>query len=313
MTGTKRETKWLRPVTPAGAILLLALAVAWLVLASPAAAVDNVVSVQPARILMPPGGTIQLKVMTDPPSQTVAVWVIELAFDPDVVTAESEDCNSIDTPAGAVGASGCEVVDTDGDGKSDTAKLFGAELFTGTEAGLEVPVSLADITFHVVGQGRDCTDFRLRINIHADPDADETGALVQDGRGCVAGDAPPGGTAEPTVVEPRTSEPTPEGGADTPPFNTGGQNTGDGSTDGSQVTPAGTLPTNADGSTQSPRDATEDPEATRTQPGGVVTPPEDDDGGGVSAAVWVLVGVLVLGIAGGGAWAIARTRKPPEA
>jgi hypothetical protein len=32
----------------------------------------------------------------------------------------------------------------------------------------------------------------------------------------------------------------------------------------------------------------------------------------VSGVVWVLLGVAVLVVAGGGAWALARTRKPPE-
>src|SRR6185503_7514778 len=122
MTGKKVELKWLRPVLPAGAILLFALCGLWLSDAAPAAAVDNTVSTKPLRMLMPAGGESNIEVITDPPEQTVAVWVVELSFNPAVVAAESEDCDPINTPAGGVGASGCEIVDTNSDGAPDTAK-----------------------------------------------------------------------------------------------------------------------------------------------------------------------------------------------
>jgi hypothetical protein len=315
MTGKKVELKWLRPVVPAGAILLLALCGLWLSDAAPAAAVDNTVSTKPLRMLMPTEGEVTIEVVTDPPEQTVAVWVIELSFDPDIVSAESEDCDPINTPAGGVGASGCEIVDTDDDGVVDTAKIFGAVLFTGTEAGLQEPATLADITFEVVGEPSECVDFRLRVNIHADAEGEETGALVQDGYACIAGSgtvAPPGGTEEPTVVPPRTSEPTPEGGVTLPPV------------DGETPVPETVAPgeTQSDGSTFPP-DATRPPQTgqpSRTGAGGTggveVPTEEGDGGGGTSSIVWVLLGVGVLAVAGGGAWALARTRRspgPPEA
>lgn len=312
MTGKKVELKWLRPVLPVGAILLFALCGLWLSEAAPAAAVDNTVSTKPLRLLMPTEGEVVIEVVTDPPEQTVAVWVIELSFDPDVVAAESEDCDSINTPAGGVGASGCEIVDTDGDGAPDTAKIFGAVLFTGTEAGLEDPATLADITFQVVGNPSDCVDFRLRVNIHADAEGEETGALVQDGFACIAGSgtvAPPGGTEQPTVVAPRTSEPTPEGGVTLPPVNgdTPEPETvapGETQSDGSTFPPNATRPPRTDQPTRTGAGGT----------GGVPVPTEardGDDGGGVSGVVWVLLGVGVLAVAGGGAWALARARRAP--
>jgi hypothetical protein len=208
-----------------------------------------------------------------------------------------------------VGASGCAIVDTNGDGTRDTAKIFGAVLFTSTKKGLENPTKLADITFHVVGGPETCTDFRLKIDIHADADANETGALVQDGLGCVAGTrtpVPPGGTEQPTVASPRTSEPTPEGGVTFPPASQpGGQTNPPG---GSGATPPGGGSGSVTAGGRTPANGT----PAGTGNGGVVNPPGDEDGGGVSGIVWVILGVGVLAVAGGGAWALARSRRPSE-
>jgi hypothetical protein len=310
-----KRIEWLRPVIPAGAIIfsLLLLSIG----ARDAHAIDNVVRVDPSGAAVGPGGTFHVGVLDDPPEETLAAWVIELAFDPNIVTPI--DCRSITTPGGAVGAFDCEFTDDDDDGKDETIKMLGAVLYSRSEKGLFNESKLADITFEAVGAAASCTDLKLRILIHANSDGEETAARVQDGRACIQGDAPPTGTASPFPVTPRTSEPTPEGGSggDPPTLDPGGETgveTG-GATDSSGA------PIGGSGSTSGTGPRTTGTGVRTNQPtdaAGNVIPSDDDDG--TTTVVWLVVGVAALVIAGAGAWGIVRLRgrgpdagPPPEA
>jgi hypothetical protein len=316
----RKLSAWLRPVSPAGVVVFsLALAVHAAAGAAFAQSLENVVSVEPVGVRVAPGGSFEVAVETHPPEQSVAAWVVELAFDPAFVSAESEDCLPLATPAGAVGASGCEVVDTNGDGTVDTAKIFGAVLFGETELGLQEEAALARITF-TMAQGVDaCTILHLRITIHADAEGDETGARVRDGRVCADVTAPPAGTPEATDIPIRTSEPPPEDGATVPPLDpsTGGGATGGGGGStgggggGTAVTgaPFGTTPGSSAATSAEDEDGT---------PGLNGDNGESDGGGdagdgGVSPVIWAVLGVLALGAVGGGAWYMVRMRgnTPP--
>ena len=205
-----KQRRWLRPGVPAGAILIVLLA-ASLAVVPRAFADNNLVRIDPSGVAVAPGGSFHIGVVDDPPAASLAAWVIELTFDPAVVTTKGADCRSITTPGGAVGAFDCETADTDNDGRDETVKILGAVLFSRSQAGLMNESTLADITFQAVGGPGSCSDLKLRILIHSDAQGHETGARVQDGRVCIAGDAPPSGTASPFPETPRTSEPTPTG------------------------------------------------------------------------------------------------------
>lgn len=294
-----KRIEWLRPVIPAGAFILALLLTT---LGTPAAhAQDNVVRIEPSGVAVAPGGTFHVAVMDDPPEQTLSAWVIELAFDPNVLTPT--DCLSLTTPGGAVGAFACEFTDDDEDGKDETIKMLGAVLYSRSQEGLFNESKLADITFHAVGAPASCTDLTLRILIHADSDGEETAARVQDGRACIQDDAPLTGTASPFPVTPRTSEPTPLGGEDVPTIGPGGETGGE--TDGTtQTSPpgGGGASTSASGSrTAGTGSRTGQP----TGEGGTVVNNDDD---GTKTIVWVAVGLAALVIAGAGAWGIVRMR-----
>lgn len=293
-----KRINWLRPAIPAGAIVFALLLAA--VGTRTVHAEDNVVRVDPSGVAVAPDGTFHVAVMDDPPEQSLSAWVIEIAFDPNVVTPT--DCRSISAPGGAVGAFDCEFTDDDGDNKDETIKMLGAVLFRSSQKGLVKESKLADITFTAVGAPASCTDLKLRILIHADSDGEETAARVQDGRACVQGDAPATGTASPFPVTPRTSEPTPVGGGQPPTIGPGGQ-TGGESGGATQSVPGG-----GGGSTAASGSRT-------TSAGSRTGQPSGENGGGITTSddgtntfVWVVVGFAALIIAGAGAWGVVRMR-----
>lgn len=294
--------RWLQLVPPAGAIVLLALAA--LIGPSPALAVDNVVRIDPSGVEVAPGGSFTVKLIDDPTPASTAIWALDIVYDPAVVSTAAEDCDSIDTPPGAIGAFDCQVIDADKDGTPETVKILGVVLYTGTQTGLVNVSTLADITFRVVGEAGACTGLHLRVRSHADKDGNETGALVQDGRACIEADAPPSGTASPNPVTPRTSEPTEE---PTPPGETVAATPSGGQQNGSpgQTTPTGG-PDGNGGST--------DPAGGSGTPRPIDNGPASDDDGGTSSLVWVLAGGIVLVLAAGAAWSLVRLRgaKPPS-
>ena len=301
-----------RPALPAGVFFLAAL-LGLAFAPVPARAEANVVWLTPASVEVAPGGTFEVAVTTQPPTQSVAAWVVEVAFDPEVVIADNDGCDPIDTPGGAVGASGCQVVDSDGDGDNDAAKIFGAVLFTRSELGLRTEAVFADLTFTVVGDPGVCSDLRVRAIIYADAQGEETGALVQDGEVCIEADAPPSGTAAPkTAAPPRTSEPTPPPTGEPAGSDDGGEATGDddgvpGSTGGPQAS------SGESGAPDGATNASGQPGASQgAQPGSpaAVGNSDDDDGDGIAGVLVVVGAVFVLAVAGAGAWYLVKSRRP---
>jgi hypothetical protein len=293
---------WLRLGIPAGAILIVLLAAS--LAGVPRAFADtNLVRIDPSGVAVAPGGSFHIGVVDDPPAATLAAWVIELTFDPAVVTTKGANCRSISSPGGAVGAFDCETADTNNDGHDETVKILGAVLFSRSQAGLIDESTLADITFQAVGGPGSCSDLRLRILIHADAQGQETGARVQDGHVCIAGDAPPAGTASPFPETPRTSEPTPNGtgAVALTPGGVAGQTAQPGSSSGS-AGGSGGASGGASASGGRPTAAV----SNSGTPAAAATVASND--GGTSTAVWLVVAVAVLVIAGVGAWGIVRMR-----
>ena len=301
-----KEPLRLRLVRPAGAAILLLLLAAFVRGHSTAFALDNLVRVDPSGVEVAPNGTFHVSVVDDPPAASTAVWAIDLVYDPAVVSTSNTDCDPINTPPGAIGAFDCEVVDADKDGTNETVKIIGAVLFTGSKTGLTKESVLADIAFHTIGGAGSCSDLHLRIRSHADKDGKETGALVQDGRVCVEGSAPPVGTASENPVTPRTSEPTPV------PTLPGSSATITPAPQGSQesTAPGQTAPSGASGGSTSSAGHT-GASGTATIPPSAGGNVEEDNGGGTSPVVWVVVGGIILVLAAAGAWSIVRLRKPP--
>jgi hypothetical protein len=304
-----KQRRWLRPGGPAGAILIILLA-AFLAGVPRAFADTNLVRVDPSGVAVAPGGSFHIGVVDDPPAATLAAWVIELTFDPAVVTTKGADCRSIATPGGAVGAFDCETADTNNSGRDDTVKILGAVVFSRSGAGLTNESTLADITFQAVGGPGACSDLTLRILIHADAQGQETGARVQDGRVCIAGNAPPSGTASPFPETPRTSEPTPTG-TGAVALTPGGVNiptAQPGSSSGSGVSGQTAQPGSSSGSVGASGSGgrTTVPASNSGTPGAAAT--SQSGNGGTSTAVWLVVAVAVLVIAAVGAWGIVRLR-----
>jgi hypothetical protein len=290
-------------VRPAG-FLFLALALALAFRPGPAHADPNTVFLEPSGVEVAPGGAVTVALVADPPAQTLAIWGIDVEFDPDVVSATSRGCDSLDPLPDSQTVTACEVVDGNEDGRDDTVKLLGAMIFNDTGLGLSDPAVLAEITFNVVGGPGRCTDLRLRVEFHDDSEGEETDPLLSDGLICVEQDAPPGGTAVPHTPEARTSEPTPPGagGLTPPPLDAGGT-AGGGETPaegGGTSTSGGGTPT-GDSQNASPSDS-----ASQTPAPGESGEEGGGDGGGV--LIWALVILAVMIAAAGVAWAVVRRR-----
>ena len=280
---------------PAG-VLFLALALALAFRPGPAYADPNTVVLEPSGVEVAPGGAATVALVADPPPQTLAVWAIDVAFDPDVVTTTSRGCDSLDPLPNSQTVTVCEVTDDDANGQDDTVKVVGAMIFNDTGFGLSDPVVLADITFNVVGEPGRCTDLHLLVRFHADSEGEETNPLLSDGQICIEDGAPASGTAVPHTPGLRTSEPPPDGGPTAPQLNTdGGEPAAGGDqtpSDGSQASPADTGGVVVVGGTETLSPAV-----------------SGADDGGDGALFWILLGLGVLVAAGGVAWAVVRTRS----
>jgi hypothetical protein len=272
---------------------------------------DNVVNVNPAGIEVAPGGSVTVAIVDDPTPASTAIWAIDVVFDPTVISVPNPvtDCDSINTPGGAIGAFDCQVIDTNQDDIPDTVKVLGVVLFTGSQTGLINLSTLADITFTVVGDPGQCSDLHLRIRSHADSEGQETGARVQDGRICIEADAPPSGTVTAVPFTPRTSEPTETpgpGGNGGLPTLPGGQQS---------LSPGQTRPTDETGGgagTGTLIGRSETPDGVGGGSGG---PADDDDG--TSPLVYVGIAAVLAALAAGAAWAVIRVRSsggapPPD-
>lgn len=268
----RRIVAWLAGVTAAA----LAIHVA------PALAEANSVRIEPPRADVAANSRTRVALVAEPPPATLAAWVIEVRFDPDVVTATSRDCDPFDSPPGAAAAAGCDVVDTDGDGADDTVKAYGGVVFQSGK-GLSSTSTLATIDFTSRAAAGQCSDLLVKATAFADSSGEETNPSVSHGRICVQDGLP--GTA-PTTGGPTA---TPGDGA-----SAGGTTDGNGSASPGAI-PAGVEPA-----------ATGSPDAgdlSGGQTAGVGGAPgrdqgTDDDGPGI--VVWLLIGTGLATAAGGG-------------
>ncbi len=118
-----------RAALVAGVALLLTLG--WLAAGNPAEAVSNSVSIAPATATVTPGGSVTLELRAEPPAEGVAAWVVEVGFDPAIVTTTTAQCDSMDGPPGSTNVFDCETIDTDEppDGTEDAVAVVGGVVF----------------------------------------------------------------------------------------------------------------------------------------------------------------------------------------
>lgn len=173
---------------PAIALALVVAAVALLLLASQQQAEAggaNSLAISPATRDVGVGGSTTVDLVSMAPTESLAAWVIDVEYDPTVVSFAS--CDSIDNPPGAVAVSDCDSADKSGGPEDETVVSVGGILFPSTERGLDGTNTLATIEFDAVGEVDDCTDLTITVIDHLgpDPQADSTNPTVTNGEICI--------------------------------------------------------------------------------------------------------------------------------
>ncbi|MEX2390974.1 MAG: hypothetical protein WD904_05195 [Dehalococcoidia bacterium] len=173
---------------PALVLILALVAVSTLFLASHAvtdAGTFNTLAIDPAHSDVNEGGSTSVELVSNAPAESLAAWVVEIAFDPAVVSFGS--CTSIANPPGSVAATACESKDTGGSADDDTVVSVGGILFSDTERGLDGANTLATMEFDAVGDIDDCTDLTISVTSHLGPDPNgaETNPSLTHGEICI--------------------------------------------------------------------------------------------------------------------------------
>ena len=135
------------------------------------------------------GSSSSVKLVVDPGADSLAVWVVEIAYDPEVVTFNS--CTSVPSPAGASAVSDCQAKDTGGSPDDDTVVSIGGVLFSDTGRGLDGETILATVKFDAVGGVGECSDLTIDVvaQLGPDPDGGESDPVVANGKICIVEDA----------------------------------------------------------------------------------------------------------------------------
>ncbi len=145
----------------------------------------NSLAISPADREIGVGATASVALVSMPPAESLATWVIDVVFDPAVVSVDS--CTPAASPPGSVFVSACEVDDQEGGPDEETVVVLGGILFTDTERGFDGETTLASIIFSAVGAIGECSDLTINIVSHLgpDPEGSETNPTTTDGEICV--------------------------------------------------------------------------------------------------------------------------------
>ena len=148
----------------------------------------NSLAMSPADREIGVGDTATVKLVSMPPAESLAVWVLEVVFDPAVVSVDS--CTPAASPPGSVSTGACETVDRGGGPDEETVVVVGAILFPDTERGLDDETTLASIIFSAVGAIGDCSDLTINVVSHLGPDpaGPETNPATTNGEICIVED-----------------------------------------------------------------------------------------------------------------------------
>jgi hypothetical protein len=151
------KATWWRP---ASALIVLTLAVAALSAggrgtALAGAPTNGSVKVMPADVMIGAGGSGHVNVVMDPASTGTSIWIIKVAYDPDVAqVATDSGGNPVCQPLTGLGAfaAGCDTLDANKDGKQDTLVVFGGYVLNDNGAkGFTTEQTVATYTFNAVG------------------------------------------------------------------------------------------------------------------------------------------------------------------
>ena len=185
----------------------------------------NRLAISPANSEVGVGATASVELVSVPPAESLATWVIRVVFDPAVVSVDS--CTPAFSPTGPPGSvfvSACEADDQEGGPEDETVVAVGAILFPSTRRGLDDETVLASIAFSAVGAVGECSDLTIDVVSHLSPDPSgpETNPTTTDGEICIVTPtvtptptpiATGTATATPTATQPA---PTPTGAANAP-------------------------------------------------------------------------------------------------
>ena len=146
----------------------------------------NSLAISPADREIGVGATASVALVSMPPAESLATWVIDVVFDPSVVSVDS--CTPAASPPGSVFVSACEVDDQEGGPDEETVVVLGGVLFTDTERGFDSETTLASIIFSAVGAVDSCSDLTINVVGHLGPDPEgpeTTNPTTTNGEICI--------------------------------------------------------------------------------------------------------------------------------
>ncbi|HEY5624965.1 MAG TPA: hypothetical protein VIT93_00600 [Dehalococcoidia bacterium] len=150
----------------------------------------NSLAISPADKEIGVGATASVALVSMPPAESLATWVLKVVFDPAVVSVDS--CTSAVSPPGSVNVSACVTDDQEGGPDKETVVVFGGVLFSDTERGLDNETTLASITFSAVGAIGACSDLTINVVGHLGPDPEgpeTTNPTTTNGEICIVEEA----------------------------------------------------------------------------------------------------------------------------
>ena len=152
---------------------------------------ENSLAISPVDKEIGVGATASVALVSMPPAESLAAWVIYVVFDPAVVSMDS--CTPAASPPGSIFVSACEALDAEGGPDEETVVVLGAMLFSDTERGFDDETTLASITFAAVGAIDDCSDLTITVVSHLGPDptGSETDPATTDGEICIVEEPAP--------------------------------------------------------------------------------------------------------------------------
>lgn len=128
---------------------------------------ENSLAISPVEKEIGVGATASVRLVSMPPAESLATWVLKVVYDPAVVSVDS--CTPAASPPGSVFVSLCETSDQGGGPDEETVVVLGGILFTDTERGLDDETTLATIIFSAVGDAGDCSDLTINVVDHLGP------------------------------------------------------------------------------------------------------------------------------------------------
>lgn len=188
------QTKAIHLRTPlALALLALAAVVLWVAGANSAVAGGSPgsVALDPDAASVGEGGTTEVDIVATPPTQGLSIWIVEVAFDTDVVevveTQAGVDCTGADLPSGGAKASTCLGRDTNSDQTPDAVVALGGYVRKEGSAavGLTEDTVLATINFQAVGDADECSALTITVTSWVGPDSSEPTPTVTNGEICI--------------------------------------------------------------------------------------------------------------------------------